>query len=200
MISGMTRRLAPGRGLRIAKVGRAALVVLGLVAVAVLLVRILLGLVSYPLGVSSPDVAGIVASKSTNEFDAPEVRLVLTSGDEVILRRGDRSLIGGVGEGDLIVFGSTPERWYLLGSLATRAGEPNCYSVSADRAYSESDGVVLVWGEWLGAGIRLPKAPGYDDDGLLEDVLGHLEYRPFEFGSGVSFCLDAEGRVTEFTH
>jgi hypothetical protein len=200
MMSGMTRRLAPRRGLRIAKVGRATLVVLGLAAVVVLLVRALLGLVSYPLEVSSPDVAGIVASKSTNQFDAPEVRLDLTSGDQVTLRRGDRSLIGGVGEGDLIVFGSTPQRWYLLGSLATRAGEATCYRVSADRAYSESGGVVLVWGEWLGAGIRLPKAPGYVDDGLLEEVFGHLEYRAFEFGSGVSFCLDAYGRVIEFTH
>jgi len=196
----MTGRLAPRRGLPFGKVRRTALVVLGLATVVVLLVRLLLGLVSYPLAVSSPDVAGIVASKSTNQFDAPEVRLVLTSGDEVILRRDDRSLIGGVGEGDLIVFGSAPQRWYLRGSLVARAGGPDCYAISADRAYSESDGVVLVWGEWLGGGIRLPKAPGYDDTGQLDDRLGHLEYRPFEFGSGVSFCLDAGGRVTEFTH
>jgi hypothetical protein len=196
----MTGGLAPRRGLRIGKVGRAALLVLGLAAVAVLLVRLLLGLISYPLAVSLPDTAGIVASRSTNQFDAPEVRLVLTTGSEVILRREDRSLIGGVGEGDLIVFGSTPQRWYLGGFLATRAGVADCYAISADRAYSESDGIVLVWGEWLGAGIRLPKAPEYDDSGLLYEIFGHLEYRPFEFGSGVSFCLDAEGRVTEFTH
>jgi hypothetical protein len=200
MISGMTGRLAPRQGLRIGKVGRAALVALGVAAVVVLLVRILLGIVSYPLEISSPDVAGIVASKSANQFNAPEIRLVLTSGDEVILRRGDRSLTGGVGVGDLIVFGSVPQRWYLLGSPASRAGEADCYAISADRAYSESGGVVLVWGDWLGAGIRLPKAPGYDDDGLLEEVLGHLEYRAFEFGSGVSFCLDADGLVIEFTH
>ena len=196
----MTGRLAPRRGLRLGKVGRAALIALGLAAVGFLIARLLLGLVSYPLAVSSPDVAGIVASKSTNQFDAPEVRLVLTSGDEVILRREDRSLIGGVGEGDLVVFGSAPQRWYLTGSLATRTDGADCYAISADRAYSESDAVVLVWGEWLGGGVRLPKAPGYDDDGLLYETFGHLEYRPFEFGSGVSFCLDAEGRVTEFTH
>ena len=196
----MTGRLAPRRGLRLGKVGRAALVLLGLAAVGLLIARLLLGLVSYPLAVSSPDVAGIVASKSTNQFDAPEIRLVLTSGDEVILRREDRSLFGGVGEGDLIVFGSTPQRWYLSGSLATRTAGVDCYAISADRAYSDSDTVVLVWGEWMGGGVRLPKAPGYDDDGLLYEMFGHLEYRPFEFGSGVSFCLDAEGRVTEFTH
>jgi len=196
----MTGRLAPRRGLRFGKVGRTALVVLGLATVVVLLVRLLLGLVSYPLAVSSPDVAGIVASKSTNQFDAPEVRLVLTSGDEVILRHDDRSLVGGVGEGDLIVFGSAPQRWYLRGSLVARAVGADCYAISADRAYSESGGVVLVWGEWLGGGIRLPKAPGYDDDGRQYEIFGHLEYRPFEFGSGVSFCLDAQGRVTEFTH
>jgi len=180
--------------------GRAALGALGLAAVVLLLIRLLLGLVTYPLAVASPDVAGIVASKSTNQFDAPEVRLVLTSGDEVILHREDRSLIGGVGEGDLIVFGSTPQRWYLRGSLASRSDGPDCYAISADRAYSESDRIVLVWGEWLGEGIRLPKAPGYDDGGLLYEIFGHQEYRPFEFGSGVSFCLDAEGRVTQFTH
>ncbi|HET9344137.1 MAG TPA: hypothetical protein VFO05_00435 [Candidatus Limnocylindrales bacterium] len=196
----MTGTLAPHRGPRIGNVGRTALLALGLTAVALLLVRLLLGLISYPLVVSSPDMAGIIASKSTNQFDAPEVRLVLTTGNEVILRREDRSLIGGVGEGDLIVFGNTPQRWYLGGNLATRAGVADCYSISADRAYSESDGIVLVWGEWLGAGVRLPKAPGYDDSGLLDAMFGHLEYRPFEFGSGVSFCLDAEGRVTEFTH
>ena len=196
----MTGGLAPRRGLRIGKVGRAVLAVLGLAAVVVLLIRLLLGLIGYPLAVSSPDVAGVVAFKSTNEFDAPEVRLVLTSGDEVILRREDRSLISGVGEGNLVVFGSTPQRWYLVGYLATRAGQADCYAISADRAYSESDGIVLVWGEWLGAGIRIPKAPGYDDDGLLYEAFGHLEYRAFELGSGVSFCLDAKGRVTEFTH
>jgi hypothetical protein len=116
------------------------------------------------------------------------------------LRREDRSLIGGVGEGDLIVFGSTPQRWFLRGSLASRAGGGACYRISADRAYSESDSVVLVWGEWLGAGVRLPKAPGYEDGGLLFETFGHLQYRQFEFGSGVSFCLDAEGRITAFTH
>jgi hypothetical protein len=116
------------------------------------------------------------------------------------LRREDRSLIGGVGEGDLIVFGSTPQRWFLRGSLASRAGGGACYRISADRAYSESDSVVLVWGEWLGAGVRLPKAPGYEDGGLLFETFGDLQYRQFEFGSGVSFCLDAEGRITAFTH
>ena len=196
----MTGGLPPRRGLRMGKVGRAALVGLGLAAVTILLVRLLLGLVSYPIAISSPEVVGVVASKSTNQFDAPEVRLLLASGDELILRREDRSLISEVGEGDLIVFGSMPQRWYIRGSPATRAGRDHCYSISADRAYSESDGVILVWGEWMGGGIRLPKAPGYDDDGLLYETLGHLEYRPFEFGSGVSFCLDEQGRVTEFTH
>jgi hypothetical protein len=165
-----------------------------------LLVHVFLGVVTYPLAVTSPDVAGIVASKSTNQFDAPEVRLVLQSGEGVVLHRRDRSLIGGVGEGDLIVFGGTPERWYLMGSLVARSDGPDCYAISADRAYSEPDGIVLVWGEWLGQGIRLSKAPGYEDDGLLKELLGHREYRQFEVGSGVSFCLDAEGRVTRFTH
>src|SRR6476661_5563604 len=102
----MTEVRPPRQGLRIGKVGRAALVGLGLAAVAILLVRLLLGLVSYPSAISSPEVVGVVASKSTNQFDAPEVRLLLTSGDELILGREDRSLIGGVGERDLIVFGS----------------------------------------------------------------------------------------------
>ena len=177
-----------------------ALVGLVLVVAAFVVVRLLMGIVAYPLRVASPDVAGIIASKSTNEFDAPEVRLVLTSGHEVILHRDDRTLIGGVGEGDLIVFGSTPERWYIVGSPRSGSDRPGCYSFSANRAYSETDGVVLVWYRWLGQGIRLPKAPGYDDSGLLYEIFGHLEYRQFEWGSGVSFCLDDQGRVTEFTH
>jgi hypothetical protein len=80
----VTGRRVRRRGLRFSNVGRAAVVVLGLAAALVLLARLLLGLVWYPLTVSTPDVAGIVASKSTNQFDAPEARLVLTSGDAVI--------------------------------------------------------------------------------------------------------------------
>ena len=179
--------------------GGATLIALLLAALAFVIVRLSLG-VTYPLYVASPEVAGIIASKSSHEFDAPEVRLVLSSGDEVVLHRDDRTLIGGVVEGDLIVFGSTPERWYILGSPTTRSDRSGCYSISANRAYSEPHGIVLVWDEWLGVGVRLPKAPGYDDSGLLFEVFGHMEYRQFESGFGVSFCLDAEGRATEFTH
>jgi hypothetical protein len=196
----MAERTAPGGPLRFARAGRVALVALVVAAAGLLVARLLLGFFSYPLSVSTPDLSGVVASRSTNQFDSPEVRLLLTSGDEVILHRDDRSLIGGVGEGDLIVFGTAPEHWYLRGSRLTRLDGLDCYGISADRAYSESDGIVLVWGAWLGQGIRLERAPGYDDDDLLYEIFGHREYRQFELGSGVSFCLDAKGRVTQFTH
>ncbi|HLO34528.1 MAG TPA: hypothetical protein VK194_00535 [Candidatus Deferrimicrobium sp.] len=181
------------------KVRLALLVVLGLVAAAVV-VRLFLGVVTYPLGTALPDVAGIVASKDTNEFDAPEVHLLLADGRELTLHRGDRILMGAVGAGDLIIFGSQPQRWYLTGSPSIRADRTECYAVAADRAYSQPGEVLLVWDDWIGVGVRLPKTTGYDDRGELYDELGHLRYVPFESFSGVSFCLDAAGRVTQYTH
>ncbi len=194
----MSARLEGRGGRPVRNRGITALIALLLAGAAFVIVRFLLTF-TFPIYVASPDVAGIVASRSSNDFDAPEVRLVLVTGDEVVLHRDDRALLGGAGEGDLIVFGSTPERWYVTGFLGATSNDPGCYSISADRAYSESGGVVIVWDDWPGEGVRLPRAPGYDDSGLVYEQFGHLAYTQFELGSGISFCLDAEGRVTRKT-
>jgi hypothetical protein len=191
----------PTRGRRLdTRTIRGVLAALALLAISVAVFRLLLGMVFYPLAVASPDEAGIIVSTSTTRVDAPVVRLTLSSGREVSLQRGDRALDQGVTIGSLIIVGGSPERWYLGGLPSTATDRNGCFSVWPDRAYSEPDAVVMVFGQWVGSGVRIPKAPGYDDDLLLHDELGHQRYTPFEFGSGVSFCLDGGGRVTTFTH
>jgi hypothetical protein len=179
---------------------RRVFVTLSLLAISVAVIRPLLGLVFYPLGIASPDMAGIIVSASSTQSDLPEVRLVLASGDEVSLLRTDRALAQGVTKGNLIIVGRNPERWYLTGLLSTAADRNGCFSVWPDRAYSEPDAVVMVFDHWAGSGVRIPTAPGFDDSFLTYDELGHPRYTPFELGSGVSFCLDSYGRVNQFTH
>jgi hypothetical protein len=191
----------PTRGRRLdERTIRRALVALGLVAITVAVIRLLFGIVFYPLGIASPDVAGIIVSTSSTGLDAPEVRVTLASGEEVSVLRTDRALDQGVAKGNLIIVGSNPEPWYLSGLPATATDPIGCFSVLPDRAYSEPDAVVMVFDHWVGSGVRIPKAPGFDDNLLTYDELGHPRYTPFEFGSGVSFCLDGNGRVTQFTH
>jgi hypothetical protein len=183
-----------------ARTNRGVLVALSLLAISLAVFRLLLGMAFYPLAVASPDVAGIIISVSTSQVDAPVVILTLSSGREVSLLRGDRALDQGVTIGSLIIVGHSPERWYLGGLPSNATDRNGCFSVWPDRAYSEPDAVVMVFDHWVGSGVRIPKAPAYDDDLLLHDELGHRRYTPFEFGSAVSFCLDGGGRVTTFTH
>jgi hypothetical protein len=182
------------------RTARRLFVALAVLAITVAVVRLLLGTVFYPLAIASPDVAGIVVSTNSTPLDAPEVRLILASGDEVSVLRTDRVLDQKVNQGDLIIVGSNPEPWYLSGLPSTVTDPDGCFSVWPDRAYSEPDAVVMVFDHWVGSGVRIPKAPGFDDNLLTYDELGHPRYTPFEFGSGVSFCLDGHGRVTRFTH
>src|SRR6476646_6941259 len=83
----------PIRGRRLGeRTIRRALVALGLLAIAVAVVRLVLGTVFYPLGIASPDVAGIIVSTNTTGPDAPEVSVILASGAEVRVLRTDRDL------------------------------------------------------------------------------------------------------------
>jgi hypothetical protein len=140
----------------------------------------------YPGRITTPEVIGVVASnKSDNDGTA---HVVLTSGEELVIRPGDRSLYG---FGDLMLVGTEPERWYLG---ATFSADRGCYWFSSSRAFSEPTSVVLAFEDWWGVGLRLPKAPGFDDSKLVyKGSDGRLEYSRL---ATVQFCSDAEGRLS----
>lgn len=140
----------------------------------------------YPGRITAPEVIGVVASVKTDNDGTSHV--VLTSGEELDVRRGDRSLYG---FGGLMLVGTTPERWYLGTTFDEIRG---CYSFSSSRAFSEPTAVVLAFENWSGVGVRLPKAPGFDDSELtFKGSDGRLEYSRL---ATVPFCSDAEGRLS----
>jgi hypothetical protein len=135
--------------------------------------------------VAAPEFVGLVTS-STSDQDLT-AHVVLADGTELVILRSDR-VLGGFGE--LLLGGTNPEPWYLGGHASEK---PDCYRISAHRAYSEDGGVVLVFEEWSGVGLRLPKASGYDDSKLVTaDSSGRLVYSAI---GPVSLCVDEKGRV-----
>jgi hypothetical protein len=161
-------------------------VLLGLALVVVSACDVRLG-PGYPGTVVAPELIGRVASMTTDQDLT--VHVELASGDEVTLGRNDRGLQGG--PGDLLLLGSRPERWYLSPTLNKDLG---CYVISASRAFSEASSVVLTFEGWAGVGVRLPKAPGFDDSRIVTtNSDGRQEYSGI---SGVSFCSDDQGRIS----
>jgi hypothetical protein len=142
----------------------------------------------------APEMIGLVESVTT-EGDEGGSRIVLADGQELTKDRDDRALPGAPGPGDLLWFGAQPERWFLsAGFGATFQKSLGCYVLSADRAFSEPDSVVLAFSRWPGVGIRLPKAPGFDDSRLVtKNSEGRLEYSAL---ASVAFCSDAQGRLS----
>ena len=142
--------------------------------------------IGYPGQVTTPEVVGLVAS-ITSDPDFTAAHVVLTDGRTMVVPRSDRSL-GGLG--DLLFIGSQPERWHLAGH---RSQEPGCYWISASRAYAEPGSVVFAFEEWPGVGVRLPKAPHFDDSRLATvDFQGRLRYSSI---GPVSLCSDEQGRI-----
>jgi hypothetical protein len=142
---------------------------------------------AYPETVVTPELIGRVASMTTSPDLSVDV--ALESGAQVVLGQRDRGLQGG--PGDLLLFGSQPERWYLGPRFSKDHG---CYLISASRAFSVGDSVVLAFEDWPGTGVRLRKAPGFDDSRLVTSTSdGRLEYSGM---AGVSFCSDEQGRVS----
>jgi hypothetical protein len=140
----------------------------------------------YPNRIVSPDVIGPVASITSLGDGGADVRLL--SGEEVRIAAGERSL-GGLG--DLLLAGRDPEPWHLAGH---ESQEPDCYWVSASRAYAEPDVVVLTFEAWPGTGVGLQKAAGFDDTNLTtRDADGR---RVFSATGSVTFCVDEEGRIS----
>ena len=144
--------------------------------------------IGYPGRVTAPDVVGLVASNTTDlELTA---HIVLTDGQTLTVGRSDRTLGGLGGPGDLQFAGSHPDRWHLAGR---KSDKPDCYWISASRAYSEPGAVVLAFGDWPGVGVRLPKAPGYDDSKLVVSASeGRLRYSSI---GPISLCADEKGQI-----
>lgn len=169
------RRLPTGANL-VRAVAGPALVVLVLVAVGACAE-------SYPGEVTAPELVGLVTSSTTDQDLTAHI--VLADGTELVIPRSDR-VLGGFGE--LLMGGTKPEQWYLGGHASEK---PDCYSISAHKAYSEDGAVVLAFEEWPGVGLRLPKAPGYDDSKLVTaDSSGRLAYSAI---GPVSLCVDEQG-------
>ena len=132
-------------------------------------------------------VIGLVASIETDPDLTAHV--VLADGQTFDIGRSDRTL-GGLG--DLLFVGDRPDRWYLPGFQSE--GQPDCYWISASRAYSEPGTVVLVFEEWPGVGVILPKAPGYDDSKLIVGTWdGRLRYSSI---GPILLCANEEGQIT----
>jgi len=141
--------------------------------------------IGYPWQVTTPDVIGLVASITTDPDLTAHV--LLTDGQTLDIGRSDRSL-GGIGE--LLFLGSHPDRWYFAGH---KSESPGCYWISASRAYSDPGTVVLVFEELPGVGVRLPKAPGFDDSKLVTaDSQGRLLYSAI---GPISLCADEVGQI-----
>ena len=144
--------------------------------------------IGYPGRVTAPDVVGMVTSVTSDPDLTAHV--VLADGQTLSVGRSDRTLSGLGGPGDLQFVGSHPDRWYLAGR---RSDQADCYWISASRAYSEPGAVVLAFEDWPGVGIRLPKAPGYDDSKLVVSAAeGRLRYSSI---GPISICSDQEGRI-----
>ena len=164
-----------------------------LIALILLIVGPLVFVVSrsigYPGRLTTPDVVGLVTSSTTDPDLTAHV--VLAGGQTLTVSRTDRTLGGLGGPEDLQFAGSHPDRWYLAGH---KSDQPDCFWISASRAYSEPDAVVLALEDWPGVGIRLPKAPGYDDSKLVVSASGgRLRYSSI---GPISLCADAKGRIT----
>lgn len=144
--------------------------------------------IGYPGRVTAPDVVELVASVTTDPDLTAHV--VLADGQTLTVGRADRTLGGLGGPADLQFVGSHPDRWYLAGH---RSDKPDCYWISASRAYSELGAVVLAFEDWPGVGIRLPKAPGYDDSKLVVSSSGgRLRYSSI---GPISLCADEKGQI-----
>lgn len=65
------------------------------------------------------------------------------------------------------------ERWFLGAPL----GDDGCYEISATEGYDEPSAVVLLFSEWSGVGLRLPKAAGFDPGNrIVHDPDGRPQY------------------------
>ena len=145
----------------------------------------------YPDVVVAPDVVGPIEESRDDDPSDTGAWFAVVDGQEVRIDSHEDRALQRATDGDLLIFGSDPERWYL-GADASEDGR--CYLVRAWKAYDEPDAVVLVYSEWVGVGIRLPKAPAFDSDSRTVD---DPDRRPQYDGiSGVTFCADSEGRLT----
>lgn len=145
--------------------------------------------VGFPGEITTPETVALVASVTTDPDLTAHV--FLANGQNLIVGRSARTLGGLGGLGDLQFLGSQPDRWYFAGH---KSEKPSCYSISASRAYSEPGSVVVVFEEWPGVGVRLAKAPNYDDSKLATtDSQGRLRYSSI---GPISLCSDVEGRIS----
>ncbi len=131
----------------------------------------------------------------SDEFIDSEELVTLADGHELALQSGDRDILGSADRGRVILFGTEPDRWYLVGS---QTDTPDCYRVRVGWAYSEPGSVVLAFESWGGVGIRVPKRPGFDDSTMLMGVNGAGPSGQRQYansGGGIPFCIDASGRL-----
>lgn len=145
----------------------------------------------YPSRITQPDAMGVVASATAS--GSGDHLVVLVSGQQLSLSGNAHALQGGgASAGDLLFAGSSPESWFLS---ATFNRDRGCFPISASRAFSIPDSVVLAFGRWEGVGVQIRKAPDYDDSHLVvSDREGHLEYSGI---GGILLCADDQGRLVD---
>ena len=143
----------------------------------------------YPSRITQPDALGVVASATAS--GSGDDLVVLVSGQQLSLSGDAHTLQGGIpSAGDLVFAGSSPEPWFLSATFDRDLG---CFPISASRAFSMPDSVVLAFGRWEGVGVQIRKAPDYDDSHrVVSDREGHMEYSGI---GGITLCADDQGRL-----
>ena len=103
---------------------------------------------AFPDRVVSPEMTGIIQSADRIAFEGTEYEL------DPFADYSD----GGAGEGDLLLFGTTPDVWYVA---AHPLGEDGCYTILVGTAYDDGDSVIVVF-SGFDFGVRLEKGEGFN--------------------------------------
>ena len=130
--------------------------------------------------VVTPDVIGLVQSADRVTFQGTEYELDPFA---------DYSE-GRAAEGDLLLFGTKPDVWYV----AARPHAGGCYAILVGAAYDDDDSLIVNF-SGFDFGVRLKKGEGFIAD--RRPIATQAGRPAYHYGSqGVGFCLDRDGKVT----
>lgn len=149
----------------------------------------LIGL-SYPVVTVDPEVIGRIEATRSDADEWPAWFAILEDRDVRLEPHEDR-VLSQASEGDLLLFGTEPERWFMG---ARPSDDERCYLVSATKGWDEPDAVTLIYQRWPSIGIRLPKSSAFDaENRITHDPDGRPQYD--NGGGGMTFCADEHGRL-----
>jgi hypothetical protein len=131
-----------------------------------------------------PSEAGVISSRTSTPTDTT---FVLVGGQQLTFGAGVRWLNGMLGEGDLLLAGTSPTRWAatVSGNIEGPGGLTPCYHVNG-AAWDRGDHLDIDFATRDGpVTLRVPVAPTWTSPGTIDS--GQL--------LGTFTCLDANGRA-----